>query len=269
MRRCDDCGLLFCSPRLADEGIAALYGPDYYVNFKSDASYFARTAEVYERTAMMLPTGPDRPGRVLEVGSGKGYLLAALNRLGWRATGIEIGADAARYARDVFGVETFPGTIEAYRAAYPGAHDFPTVLCIDIIEHVTDPSAFVAELASVTAKGGVLVIDTPNGGAAHIPIEKENWRGFNPFHIFVFNRENLTRLLEQRGFRVTQAFSYNNVLDRAALKAKKASEPAAATLEECVAACRASTGYRATDDAQGELAADCAGENLVVFATRV
>lgn len=271
MRRCNGCALLFCSPRLSDKGIAALYGADYYVFSKSDADYFARTAAIYERTAMLLPGGSDADRRVCEIGSGKGYLLAAMNGLGWKTKGIEIGQDAARYARETFGVDTYAGTIEQYRADNPGSAAFPVVMCIDIIEHVLDPDAFVAELASVVSPGGTLVIDTPNAGAGHIQKEMENWRGFNPFHIFVFNKDNLGVLLEKHGFAISRAFTYNNVLDRAALKAKAASGEGpkpARTLEECIAACEASKGYFQTDDAKAELAADLAGENLVVFATR-
>ena len=47
MRRCDGCGLLFCSPRLTDAGIAALYDANYYVFQKDDGGYFARTAEIF------------------------------------------------------------------------------------------------------------------------------------------------------------------------------------------------------------------------------
>ena len=53
MRRCDGCGLLFCSPRLTDAGIAALYDANYYVFQKDDGGYFARTAEI----TCSAPTG--------------------------------------------------------------------------------------------------------------------------------------------------------------------------------------------------------------------
>ena len=41
------------------------------------------------------------------------------------------------------------------------------------------------------------------------------------------------------------------------------------SLEACVAAAKQAKGYTQTEDAMGELAKDCRGENLVVFAERV
>jgi 2-polyprenyl-3-methyl-5-hydroxy-6-metoxy-1,4-benzoquinol methylase len=279
MRTCASCGLRFCSPRLTEEDIASLYGEDYYVFAKSDESYFARTAEIYDRTIALADTGA-LPRRAAEVGSGKGYLLAVLNKLGWETYGIEISSSAADYAKATFGVESFTGRIEDYFASDQTKEPFSAILCIDIIEHVTDPEEFVKDLAALTAEGGTVMIDTPNGGAWHIEVEGADWRGFNPFHIYLFNQANLTRLLERHGFKVSQTFTYNNfkkrrkgafaytksVIERLVGR-KSASE--ARLLEECVAACRDAKGYRKTEDAKGELADGCRGENLVVFAERV
>lgn len=280
MRTCAGCGLRFCSPRLSEANIASLYGEDYYVFSKSDEAYFARTAEIYDRTVKLLPEGTGLPMRAAEVGSGKGYLLAVLEKLGWQTYGIEISDSAAAYAKANFGVESFTGKIEDYFASGDVREPFSAVLCIDIIEHVTDPDVFVKDLARLTAKGGTVMIDTPNGGAKHIAEEGADWRGFNPFHIYLFNRENLTSLLERHGFKVTRAFTYNNfekrrkgafaytrsLLDR--LFGRK-SAPEAKLLEDCAAACRAARGYFETEDAKGELADNCRGENLVIFAERV
>lgn len=279
MRSCEGCGLRFSSPRLNETDIASLYGEDYYVFAKSDETYFARTAEIYDRTIVLLDGKPGMPQRAAEVGSGKGYFLAVLERLGWQTYGIEISEGAAEYARRTFGLETFTGQIEDYFAAGAPQAPFTAVLCIDIIEHVTDPDAFVRYLARLTAKDGTVMIDTPNGGARHIETEGVDWRGFNPFHIYLFNADNLTRLLERHGFKVTQAFAYNNFEKRRKgafaykrsfmdqLFARRA-KLEAKLLDECVKACRDAKGYWKTEDAKGELLEGCRGENLVIFAER-
>ncbi len=280
MRTCKGCGLRFSSPRLSEENIASLYGEDYYVFSKSDESYFARTAEIYDRTIGILDMPAGMPKRAAEVGSGKGYLLAVLEKLGWETYGIEISDTAADYAKKQFGVESFTGKIEDYFAAGAPKDPFSAVLCIDIIEHVTDPDVFVQDLAKLTAKGGTVMIDTPNGGAWHIDQEGADWRGFNPFHIYLFNQKNLSALLERHGFKVTKAFTYNNfksrrkgafaytrsLIDR--LFGRKAA-PEAKLLSECVDACRDGQGYWKTEDAKGELIEGCRGENLVIFAEKL
>ena len=215
--------------------------------------------------------------RAVEVGSGKGYLLAVLKQLGWDVYGIEIAEAAAKHAEDTFEVDSFIGKIEDYLQSDERSAPFSLVLGIDIIEHVTDPERFVQSLAQLTTKGGTLIIDTPNGGAKHIDIEGENWRGFNPFHIYLFNNKNLKILLERNGFKVTQSFTYNNfenrrkgafsyarsVVDRVLLRQDA---PEAKLLADCVIAARNAKNYWQTEDARGELAQGCRGENLIVFA---
>ncbi len=208
MRRCGGCGLLFNSPRLPDDQISEYYDGSYYVFQRADAEYFLKSAWIYQRTIQCLEV-PESRREIAEIGSGKGYLLALLQDLGWKVQGVELSGEAAAYAEREIGVPTFAGPLEAFLAQRPGC-SFPVIACIDVIEHVPDPAAFAAALARATAPGSLLVIDTPNGRAQAIEGQGAAWRGFNPYHIFVFDPDNLARLLEAHGFLVLQSFTYNN-----------------------------------------------------------
>jgi SAM-dependent methyltransferase len=134
--------------------------------------------------------------------------------MGWDAHGVEISQAAAEFAREHFDVEVFTGTIEQYAAA-PKVPRFPLVTAIDVIEHVPNPDSFVAALARVTESGGTLIIDTPNGNAHNAAVAGRHWKGFNPFHVYLFNIANLTQLLNRHGFQVRTSYSYGNwPLDR-------------------------------------------------------
>jgi len=146
---------------------------------------------------------------VLEIGSAKGYFLAVLKTLGWTVFGVEISAVAGKFAREKFNIPVCTGTLEEY-AAQPNYESWPLVLAFDVLEHVTDPDDFIAQLNRVTITGGVVILVTPNGGSANIGSLQAAWSGFNPFHIFIFNSENLKQLLTRHGFEVQKIFSYNN-----------------------------------------------------------
>lgn len=206
MRKCTTCGLLFSSPRLMDEELSALYREGYYFFQRSDDAELTRATQVYERTVSSVEhqTGV---GPALAIGSGKGYLLAVMRELGWEVQGVEIASCAAEYARTVFGVPTFEGTIEDY-SRRPDVRRFPLVLAIDVIEHVPYPPRFISSVSRLVDDGGLLVVDTPNGGSSDIALAGARWRGFNPYHIFLFPARGISSLLSANAFEIERLFSY-------------------------------------------------------------
>src|SRR5690348_1775036 len=97
----------------------------------------------------------------LDVGCGAGLLAEPLARLGAQVTGIDASPDLIAAARDH--AEMMGLTID-YRAGdlleLEGAFDLVT--CMEVIEHVADPAAFVGALARRLAPGGLLIMSTPN-----------------------------------------------------------------------------------------------------------
>lgn len=208
MRCCLGCGLLFNSPRLLDSAIEAFYGGGYYVFQEREADAVARVSLLLSQT-LGVASQYVASRELLEVGCAKGYLLALLKARGWQVRGLELSTEAAAFARSRFGLEVFTGTLQAWlRSA-----DFrpaPLILSTDVVEHVTEPSSFVAALHQALLPGGWLVLGTPNADSDHRVAAGSRWLGFNPFHIWLFSRANLSRLLEQAGFEVVEAYTYTN-----------------------------------------------------------
>lgn len=211
IRQCQDCQLIFNSPRLTDEGIVRLYDGNYYVFLEPPAEALRRVATLMHQTVFtVLSQVPDK--RMLEVGCAKGYLLAIMAELGWTVAGVELSDDAAMHARHQLGQQVHTGTLQAH-VANDGFRPYPLVVSTDVIEHVTDLEGFVRACAMAVAPGGLLVLGTPNADSIHRHHQAERWLGFNPFHIFLFNRQNLTTLLERHGFELVQAYTCNNTDD--------------------------------------------------------
>jgi 2-polyprenyl-6-hydroxyphenyl methylase/3-demethylubiquinone-9 3-methyltransferase len=97
----------------------------------------------------------------LDVGCGAGLLCEPLARLGATVTGIDAAPENIAAARRHAAGQ---GLAIAYEAGEVGGLDsaFDLVTCMEVIEHVTDPAAFVRALASRVADGGLLVLSTPN-----------------------------------------------------------------------------------------------------------
>jgi 2-polyprenyl-6-hydroxyphenyl methylase / 3-demethylubiquinone-9 3-methyltransferase len=97
----------------------------------------------------------------LDVGCGAGLLCEPLARLGAAVTGVDAAPENVDVARAHASAQGLTITYHAGElAGLKGQFDLVTAM--EVIEHVTDPARFVAELASHLAPGGLLILSTPN-----------------------------------------------------------------------------------------------------------
>jgi 2-polyprenyl-6-hydroxyphenyl methylase / 3-demethylubiquinone-9 3-methyltransferase len=97
----------------------------------------------------------------LDVGCGAGLLAEPLARLGAKVTGIDASPELIAVARDhaaAMGLEIdyLAGDVQELEG------QFDLITCMEVIEHVADPPAFVAALAKHLTPDGLLVMSTPN-----------------------------------------------------------------------------------------------------------
>jgi len=102
--------------------------------------------------------------RVLDVGCGGGILSEEFARLGCEVVGIDLSAASIEVAREHarqegLAIEYHVG--EAELLPFPTA-SFDVVYCCDVLEHVYDVAATIAETARVLNPGGIYFFDTIN-----------------------------------------------------------------------------------------------------------
>lgn len=109
------------------------------------------------------PRAPFTGLRLLDIGCGGGLVAEPMTRLGFQVTAIDAAAESVAVAKTHAAAL---GLAIDYRLttaeALTGEPPFDVVLALEIIEHVTDPRAFVAECARLLAPNGLLIVATLN-----------------------------------------------------------------------------------------------------------
>ncbi|NQW94544.1 MAG: bifunctional 2-polyprenyl-6-hydroxyphenol methylase/3-demethylubiquinol 3-O-methyltransferase UbiG [Polaromonas sp.] len=107
--------------------------------------------------------------RVLDVGCGGGILADAMARKGADVLGIDLASKALKVAQlhaleaQTEGVEYQEISAEALAAERPGSFD--VVTCMEMLEHVPDPSLVVKACATLVKPGGYVFFSTINRNA--------------------------------------------------------------------------------------------------------
>jgi len=125
---------------------------------------------------MRLRGGP-KPlaGRsALDIGCGGGLVAEPLARLGAETLGIDLVADSIIAAKQHAKGQGLPLTyrVDSAEEVAESGRSFDLVTCLEVVEHVASPGAFLGTVASLVKPGGVLVLSTLNRNLASLALGK-------------------------------------------------------------------------------------------------
>ncbi len=142
------------------------------------------------------------PGRALDIGAAGGGNTRVLRDHGWDAAALEYGAEGAAVARER-GLATLRG--DATRLPLADA-SLDLVVAFDVLEHIPDDGAAVAEVHRVLKPGGTYLVA--------VPADPRLWSAHDVAvdHVRRYTRPQLLALLERGGFQVDRVRSWNVLL---------------------------------------------------------
>jgi 2-polyprenyl-6-hydroxyphenyl methylase/3-demethylubiquinone-9 3-methyltransferase len=149
-------------------------------------------------TSALEKAGVDSRSRVLDVGSGGGFLAATLSDAGYDVIGIDPSMASIREAKDHV-QSTF---VAAAGESLPFSDSsVDAVTCSEVLEHVEDPEVVVAEISRVLRPGGLLVFSMPNRTLLSRLVLIDLAQRFWPTRILPSELHDWTRFIRPTEFR--------------------------------------------------------------------
>jgi SAM-dependent methyltransferase len=229
--RCPKCGLVWLNPQPIPEDIGKLYS-EYYTHGTAPETPAWQNAVVfgilnaaygYKNVRVNKPLGwlasclgplrdiaggavmwlnGSRPGKLLDVGCGNGRFLATMRKLGWEVAGVEPDKQAAKVARERFGLDVHEGVLE--EIAFPD-DTFDAITMGHVVEHLPDPVNTLRECQRILKKDGRLVVTVPNIESLGHRLYREAWIYLDPpRHLFLFSPLTLRACVERSGLQVLE-----------------------------------------------------------------
>lgn len=163
------------------------YARDVKIN-DDPLGYLAKTEPTYYGVAEFLRTNKiSTAAKILEVGSGLGYLTYALRKSGYAANAIEVSKVAVEEAIQNFGDFYINAELLEYSRGHQSVYD--VVIATEVIEHVDHPIEFIRAMYDLVKVNGYVVLTTPN--RSFFPKQMIWESSLPPIHYWWFGEESM------------------------------------------------------------------------------
>jgi 2-polyprenyl-3-methyl-5-hydroxy-6-metoxy-1,4-benzoquinol methylase len=155
--------------------------------------YLAEREETYwsVNEALILCINDKNSARILEIGSGLGYLVFALIRAEYDAVGLDTSQTAVNFAKENYGNHYLCTNLLEYSRNNPESFDI--VILAEVLEHVDNPLNFIKLILSLLKPNGKIIITTPNKSFYKEAI----WASDSPpVHFWWFSEESMNHIAE-------------------------------------------------------------------------
>lgn len=205
--KCNCCGLMYANPRAKEPDCVEIeqYDSDFVLSSLRDIYSWRTEKEAlqvrdYETTKADLSQHYPQKGKLVEIGSGLGYLLNFFKRDGWDVLGVEPNVGMCKYAEIELGIKAIPTILE--KAELPD-ESADAVLMMHVIEHVPDPLETLKAVYRILKPGGTFVLETPRYDTLMFKLLGKRERSLScEGHIYFFTTDTLKTMVSKAGFAV-------------------------------------------------------------------
>lgn len=212
--KCIHCKLIFQNPQEDYIDTKNRYQETYFNYEKENQENFfgliKKTLDDYNILSL-LP----KKSNILEIGSATGMFLKYMQDNGHKPIGLELCKESVDYGKKNYKVDLINKRLED--TEFPADH-FDFIHFSHLIEHLNDPIKFLKIIHRIVKKTGLVLLTTPNSSGLFSNIFRENWRCIVDDHLFIFNKNNLIKLLDKTSFSVLLTKSWGSIPSQSRIK---------------------------------------------------
>ena len=199
---CDKCEIATLHPFPSEEELSKLYSCGNYRTgagkrfvFPIEFLIYLERIQKRRRISQFV-----NPGKILDIGCGRGLFLELMRRGGWDTIGTELNEQTASYSIKTYDSKIFTGDIIQHKLP---AESLDVININQVLEHLKNPHKVIKESHRLLRKGGILIISVPDLRSPQFTIGKENWFLLDlPYHLFHFTEEGLSKVLKKNKFKI-------------------------------------------------------------------
>lgn len=205
-RKCDECGLIYISPRPTMSEVMNSYSENQALTSAEMHISHAFAKRFHAKHNLKIIKKYVKTGSMLEIGAGGGFFLDEAKKEGFEVYGIELNRVAASFIK---GKLNIPCEDSALSEQSFCGKKFDVVYHCNVLSHLYDPIAEFRMIRDRLKDGGILVFETGN-----IAEVKERYFhcfsnfGF-PDHLFFFGEDSIRELLGKTGFEIITMERYS------------------------------------------------------------
>ena len=199
IRKCEECGLVFVSPRLTKESMNRFFEEAYFNNVNPEI-WGKRRMPIFKDILRILESLSVHT--IFDVGAANGYFVYYAQQNGLKATGCDIAREPVEWGRSHLGVTLFHSTVDSLDLQ---CETYDAVVSLDTLYYTSDPIKELMAMRRLIKPGGYLILRLRNNhNIAHRGrVEGKNIvkKPILPMpHIWAFAPETITHILSLSAF---------------------------------------------------------------------
>lgn len=203
---CPACTTRFTQHVPAQESIGPYYQSESYISH-SDTSKgiisklykLARRFTLWQKVKNVQRISGKKQGMLLDIGSGTGAFLHAMQNAGWQVTGLEPDSGARSLAFQLHGLQVKDS--EQLYSLPTGLYDVITLW--HVLEHIHDLHGYLEQIGRLLKPNGVVVIAVPNYTSKDANHYQAFWAAYDvPRHLYHFTPVSMAYLGGAHGLKV-------------------------------------------------------------------